>query len=211
MFINSVARARAGQLRIRGGGGTLIKSTWLAALACLMLAGSTSVRATDGELADAYRLQPGDVLTVSTWKEADLQGEVVIRPDGDLSFPLAGEVRAAGQTVDQVRTEIESRLRRFVPEAVVSVLLKLPQGYRIYVIGKVNKPGDFMLNRPTDVMQALALAGGATPFADVDDIKILRRDAGRQTAISFHYSDVSRGKSLHQNVVLQGGDTVVVP
>jgi polysaccharide export outer membrane protein len=151
------------------------------------------------------------VLTVSTWKEADLTGEVVIRPDGGLSFPLAGEVHAAGESVEQVRAEIESRLRRFVPEAVVSVLLKLPQGYRIYVIGKVNKPGDFMLNRPTDVMQALALAGGATPFADVDDIKILRRDASRQTAISFHYSDVSRGKSLHQNVVLQGGDTVVVP
>lgn len=158
-----------------------------------------------------YQLQPGDVLSVQVWKETDLQAEVLIRPDGWMSFPLAGEMRAAGRSVDEVRADLEIRLRKLVPDAVVTVSLKLNAGNRIYVIGKVQRPGDFPLNRPTDVMQALSLAGGATPFADLDAIRILRRDGGRQMAIPFRYDDVARGRDLAQNIVLQSGDTVVVP
>ncbi len=160
---------------------------------------------------DGYRLEPGDVLQVQVWKETDLTAETIIRPDGVMSFPLAGDVRAAGLTVEELRTALETKIRRLVPEAAVSIAVKLPQGNRVYVIGKVQKPGDFMLVRPTDVMQALALAGGATPFADVNDIKILRREGGRQVAVSFHYGDVERGRYLDQNILLKGGDTVVVP
>jgi len=159
----------------------------------------------------AYNLQAGDVLQIAVWKEPDLTAETLVRPDGSLSFPLAGELKAAGATVDQLRGELETRLRKYVPEASVSISLKLPQGNRIYVIGKVSRPGDFMLVRGTDVMQALSLAGGATPFADVNDIRILRRQAGRLQSIPFHYSEVERGRHLDQNIVLQGGDTVVVP
>ena len=160
---------------------------------------------------EPYRLQPGDVLQISVWKETDLQGEILVRPDGRLSFPLAGEVAAAGRTVEAVRVELEERLRKLVPEAAVSAMVKQTPGNRIYVIGKVNRPGDFVLLRPTDVMQALSLAGGATPFADVDAIKVLRREADRQVSMSFHYADVARGRRLDQNILLRSGDTVVVP
>ena len=173
-------------------------------------AAEPAVKPADGPW-EGYQLQPGDVLQVSVWKEQELQSEVIIRPDGGISFPLAGDLQAAGRTVDQLRGELEKRLRRLVPEAAVYVTMKIPQGNRIYVIGKVNKPGDFVLNRPTDVMQALSLAAGATPFADVNDIRVLRRIDGKQASIPFHYSEVERGRNLRQNIMLQGGDTVVVP
>ena len=89
--------------------------------------------------------------------------------------------------------------------------VKTVAGNRIYVLGKVAKPGDFVLGRPTDVMQALSLAGGTTPFAELDGIRVLRRESGQLRAIEFHYTDVERGRHLEQNIVLQGGDTVVVP
>jgi polysaccharide biosynthesis/export protein len=159
----------------------------------------------------AYRLQPGDVITVSVWKETDLQSEVLVRPDGGFSFPLAGEVDAVGKTVEEIRGILVERLKRYIPTPVVTVAVKMIGGNRIYVVGRVNHAGDFPLSSPIDVMQAIALAGGATPFAAINDIVILRRQNGEQQAIHFHYSDVARGRELSQNVLLQGGDTVVVP
>ncbi len=159
-----------------------------------------------------YRLQPGDILSISAWKEAELQApEVPVRPDGRVSFPLVGEVMAAGRSIDELRSEIELRLRAFVPDALVTVGVRVPAGNRIYVVGKVAKAGDFALNRPTDVMQALALAGGATPFADTNSIRVLRRVGAHQEAIEFHYGEVEHGRHLEQNILLTGGDTVVVP
>jgi polysaccharide export outer membrane protein len=158
-----------------------------------------------------YRLQPGDVITVSVWKETDLQTDVLLRPDGGFSFPLAGEVEAVGKTVDDVRVVLVDRLKRYIPNPVVTVAVKMIGGNRIYVVGRVIHAGDFPLSRPTDVMQAIALAGGTTPFAAINDIVILRRQNGEQQALHFHYSDVARGKELAQNVLLQSGDTVVVP
>jgi polysaccharide biosynthesis/export protein len=160
----------------------------------------------------SYRLQPGDILSISAWKEAELQApEVPVRPDGRVSFPLVGEVMAAGRSIDELRSEIETRLRNFVPDALVTVGVRVPAGNRIYVVGKVAKAGDFALNRPTDVMQALALAGGATPFADTNSIRVLRRVGTHQEAIEFHYGEVEHGRHLEQNILLTGGDTVVVP
>ncbi len=170
-----------------------------------------AARATPAPVADAYRLQPGDVLLVSVWKEPDLTSETLIRPDGALSFPLAGEFAAADRTVDEVRAELQQRLREYVPEAVVTLTPRSLAGNRIFVIGKVARPGDFPLNRPIDVMQALALAGGTTAFADLSDIRILRRENGRQRVLEFRYGDVERGRRLEQNVLLQGGDTLIVP
>jgi polysaccharide biosynthesis/export protein len=158
-----------------------------------------------------YRLQPGDVLQVVVWKETDLQSEVLIRPDGGISFPLAGDLQAAGLTTADLRTELEKRVRNLIPDAVVTVAVKAPNGNRVFVIGKVNRPGDFPLLRPTDVMQALSLAGGATPYASTDNIRVLHRDGPRQTSIRFRYSQVARGRNLDQNVLLQSGDTVIVP
>ena len=161
--------------------------------------------------ASPYRIQAGDQLLVSVWKEQDLQSELIVRPDGGISLPLAGDVPAAGRSVDELRAELESRLGKFIPDVVVTVAVKAVLGNRIYVLGKVNRPGDFVLGRPTDVMQSLSLAGGTTPFAEVDAIRVLRREGSKLRAIDFHYSDVERGRKLEQNIVLEAGDTVVVP
>jgi len=158
-----------------------------------------------------YQIQPGDILQISVWKETDLTSEVLVRPDGGMSFALAGELPAAGHTVAELTAMLEQRIRKFEPDAVVTISVKLASGNRVYVIGKVNHPGDFPINRPIDVMQALSLAGGATPFADTNAIKILRRDGAHETAISFRYRDIERGHKLAQNILLQSGDTVVVP
>jgi polysaccharide biosynthesis/export protein len=169
--------------------------------------GAAAVAATD----PGYRLQPGDTLQVTVWKETELQSEVLVRPDGGISFPLAGDIEAAGHTADEVRKVLQSRLSKFIPDPVVTVAVKATTGSRIYVVGKVNRPGDFPLNRPIDVMQSLSLAGGATPYADVNGIRVLRRDGDHQQVFRFRYDDVRRGRNLAQNILLHSGDTVVVP
>ncbi|HKF97852.1 MAG TPA: polysaccharide biosynthesis/export family protein [Steroidobacteraceae bacterium] len=158
-----------------------------------------------------YLVQPGDTLQVTVWKEQELQGEVLIRPDGGLSFPLAGEIEAAGHTVEDIRKVLQGRLTKYLPDPVVTVVVKKADGSRIFVVGKVNRPGDFALFRPIDVMQALSLAGGATPYADVNGIRILRREGAQQQVFHFRYDDVRRGKDLTQNILLHSGDTVIVP
>jgi polysaccharide export outer membrane protein len=180
-------------------------------LVCLLVLAGGAAFAADSPRSDSYKLQPGDVLQVVVWKETDLQSEVLIRPDGGISFPLAGDLQAAGRTTDELRTELESRVRKLVPGAVVTVEVKAVSGNRIFVIGKVNRPGDFALNRPIDVMQAISLAGGVTPFASTDGIRVLHREGTRQTSIRFRYSEVAKGRNLDQNVLLQAGDTVIVP
>lgn len=162
-------------------------------------------------LPEGYKLQPGDLLQVVVWKETDLQSEVLIRPDGGISFALAGDMQAAGRTTDELRQELESRVRKLVPGAVVTVSVKAANGNRVFVIGKVNRPGDFALNRPIDVMQAISLAGGITPFASADRIRVLHRDGAKQNSIRFRYSEVAKGRNLSQNILLQSGDTVIVP
>jgi polysaccharide biosynthesis/export protein len=158
-----------------------------------------------------YRLQPGDLLTISVWKEKDLDTEALVRPDGGLSFPLVGDIDAAGRTIEDVRGILVKRLKPFIPDPVVTVLIKTIGGNHIYVIGKVARPGEFPFSRAIDVMQALSLAGGTTPFAALNDIVILRRQNGEERVLRFRYGDVERGRSLEQNVVLESGDTVVVP
>src|SRR5271166_610201 len=125
---------------------------------------------------DSYKLRPGDMLSISVWNEKDLQADAVIRPDGGISFPLAGDLKAADETIAELTAELQAKIRKYIPDAVATVVVKAVLGNRIYVIGKVNRSGDFPLNGPLDVMQALALAGGATPFADTNSIRVLRRD-----------------------------------
>lgn len=158
-----------------------------------------------------YQIQPGDVLQVSVWKETDLQLEVLVRPDGGISFPLAGDMNVSGMSVSQVADTIAARIKRYIPDPVVTVVTRLIGGNRIYVVGKVNRPGEFQFNRPLDVMQALSLAGGATPFASLSSIRILRREGGKQSAVRFDYTDIENGKALDSNILLRSGDTVVVP
>ncbi len=158
-----------------------------------------------------YGVQPGDILEVSVWREEGLQKELAVRPDGGFSFPLAGEITAQGRTAEEIRKEVADKLAKFIPDPVVSVAVQKVEGNRVYVIGKVNRPGEFTVNRYVDVLQALSMAGGLNPFAAVNDIKILRRNNGQETAIPFRYADIERGRDLEQNVLLQAGDVVVVP
>jgi polysaccharide export outer membrane protein len=158
-----------------------------------------------------YRVNAGDTLEISVWKEEDLQRQVLVRPDGGFSFPLAGELLAEGRTVREIREELESRLGRYIPDLVSTVTVVAVTGNSIFVIGQVNKPGTFIMNPVLDVMQALSLAGGMTPFASLKNIRILRRENGVQTAIRFDFTDVAEGRSLEQNIQLRSGDVVVVP
>jgi polysaccharide biosynthesis/export protein len=158
-----------------------------------------------------YRLLPGDVLIVSVWKEQDLTREVLIQPDGGFSFPLAGHLVAQGHTVDEVRTLLVKRLEKYIPDPEVAVAIKEVVGNKFFVIGKVAKPGEFLLKGPVDVMQALSSAGGPSTFASVNSIKVLRRKGEGQESIPFRYGDVEDGKNLEQNILLQNGDVVVVP
>jgi polysaccharide export outer membrane protein len=156
-------------------------------------------------------VQPGDILTISVWREKDLQGEVAVRPDGGINFPLVGDILVAGKTIEQIQLDIAAKLTKYVPDPVVTATVKQSQGNKIYVVGKVNRPGEFASNRTIDVMQALSMAGGPNPYAAVNKIKIIRRINGEQKTFLFKYSQVEKGKNLEQNIVLQGGDIVVVP
>jgi polysaccharide biosynthesis/export protein len=161
---------------------------------------------------EPYKLNPGDILQISVWKEEGLQQQVLVLPDGDISFPLAGHIKAAGLSPEQLQKVLHTRLKNFFADPVITVTVVQVSGNKIYVIGQVRTPGEFPANRPIDVMQALSLAGGLTTFAADKDIKVLRRDAsGKQRALAFNYSDVSKGQHLDSNVLLQAGDVVVVP
>jgi polysaccharide export outer membrane protein len=168
-----------------------------------------------GQDADAdaggYIVKPGDQLLISVWKEEDLVQEVIIRPDGGFSFPLAGDMSASGKTVEKISTELKQRLERYIPDLVVTVAITAINGNKIYVIGQVNSPGAFVMNPRIDVMQALSMAGGTTAFAALNDIKVLRRTNSSQTVMPFRYNDVVRGRNVEQNIMLVSGDVVVVP
>jgi len=159
-----------------------------------------------------YELRPGDVVAVSVWQEPGLEQLVLVRPDGGISFPLAGDLRAEGLTIEDLAAAITGRLSRYIPEPVVTVTLQEIPGNRIYVIGRVNNPGDYpIVARDVSVVQALAMAGGLTPFADEKNIRVLRMEDGEQRAIPFDYKKVRRGEELGQNIALQAGDVIIVP
>jgi polysaccharide export outer membrane protein len=161
--------------------------------------------------ASTYRLGAEDVLEISVWREDALKREVLVRPDGGISYPLIGDVQAAGKTVGELRAEITKRLEKFVPDAAVSVTVLKTGSQKIYVLGKVTKPGEFPVGRNIDVLQALSMAGGLTPFADANGVRIMRREGDRQAVLPFEYNRVVRGEKLEQNVLLRAGDVVVVP
>ncbi|MEM9403039.1 MAG: polysaccharide biosynthesis/export family protein [Pseudomonadota bacterium] len=181
---------------------------------CLLIAlglSSAAAYGQDDSLPEAYLVKPGDTLDIAVWKEEDLTKTVLVRPDGRLSFPLTGDIVAAGKSIEEIRTEIRGILSRYIPDLVVTVAISEILGNKVYAIGQVNKPGVFTMNPTVDVMQLLAMAGGTTAFASVNDIVILRRVGGELRSIPFRYADVARGRDLDQNILLRSGDVVVVP
>ena len=159
-----------------------------------------------------YTVKAGDILAIAVWKEPDLTSNaVLVRPDGTFSFPLVGQVDARGKSVQELQGLISERLKKYIADPVVTVSVQEVRGNKVYVIGQVTKPGEFVVNPSVNVMQALSMAGGGTAFASLNNIIILRRSASGQVALPFHYNDVIHGKDLQQNVELQAGDIVVVP
>ena len=162
--------------------------------------------------APSYKINPGDILQVFVWNEESLTREVVVSPDGYISFPLAGAVLVGGETPQAAEIAIADGLGKFLKDApTVTVSLGQLLGNKIYILGKVNRPGEYPINRPTDVMQALAISGGLNTFASESNIVVLRRiSTGEQVSIPFDYGDVKRGEELPTNIVLQSGDVIVV-
>ena len=180
--------------------------------ATVALMGSASVVAQEGRKPrEPYTINPGDLLEISVWKELDLQRQVLVRPDGAFSFPLSGDILAEGRTVEAIRQELTFRLETYIPDLVVTVTVAEIHGNKIYVIGQVNTPGVFVVNPRVDVIQALSIAGGMTPFAQQNNIKILRRRNGRQTILNFRYGDIVKGDNLAKNILLEVGDVFLVP
>ncbi len=176
-----------------------------------VLGGEITTAALASQVDPEYRLGAEDVMLISVWKDEQLTREVVVRPDGMFSFPLIGDVQAEDRTVDQIRTDLVQRLTKYIPNANVSVAVTKVVSYKVYVVGRVNKPGEYLIGHYTDVLQALSLAGGLTPFAAENDIKVMRRMGREQHAIPFRYGDIQKGRELEQNIILQRGDVVMVP
>ncbi len=194
----------------------------VAALAMVMLFTSLLVTVTAPAFANenveqelgSYTINAGDILSLQVWNEPTLSAEqLLVRPDGFISVPVLGELLAGRKTVSQLQDSIASGLTRYLkdkPTVVISVLAG--NGALVYVLGKVQRPGSFPMVGPTDVTQALALAGGLNSFAAENKIKVLRRDAsGAQSAIKFRYGQVKDGDRLESNILLQSGDVVLVP
>ena len=165
------------------------------------------------ELAESsrYLIGPGDVIDISVWKDEALTKSVTVLPDGRISFPLIGELQAAGRPLREIKAEVEEKVQPYVPEPTVSVEVKQVNSMLVYVIGRVNQPNRFILNTNVNVLQALAMAGGLNPFAKRSKIRVLRQEGGKTLTFKFDYDDVVEGKHLEQNIVLLRGDVVVVP
>jgi polysaccharide export outer membrane protein len=158
-----------------------------------------------------YVIGPGDVLNISIWKDEALTRRVTVLPDGHISFPLIGQIQTAGKTLAELRTEIEQKIHFYVPDPILLISIEQVNSMLVYVIGKVNKPGRFLLNAHTDVLQILAMSGGLNPFAKKNKIKIFRRNGDQTRIFDFDYEDIADGIHLEQNIYLQRGDVVVVP
>lgn len=162
------------------------------------------------QITQDYRVVAGDVLEISVWREESLAAKALVRPDGGISFPLIGNLLVEGLTVEQIKKEMVKRLGEYLSDPQITVAV-INTNQKVYVLGKVNKPGEVRLSNPTTVVQALSIAGGLAPFADEDDIKILRRTGGQTISLPFDYKSVSKGEELEQNIELLNGDVILVP
>ena len=169
---------------------------------------------TTGHAAEAgYGVNPGDVLRVFVWNEEELTSELLVAPDGSISFPMVGVLQVRGQSVGQIADHVADGLSEYMRDRpVVTVSLLAAEGNTVFVHGAVARPGVYIAKGPTSIVQALAMAGGLGPFADESDIRVVRRTVdGKQDVFRFNYGQFKRGKALASNIELQTGDVVVVP
>lgn len=180
-------------------------------LSILIFSLGLTINADASENGSLYRISPGDELEISVWKDESLSRQLVVPPDGFISFPLIGAIDTKNLTVTDLRKVVTQRLSEYVPDATVTIILLKVNERKAYVIGKVNGPGQFLISKDTNVMQILAMAGGLNPFASKGNIKILRQKDNKIINIPFDYGQVERGKNLEQNIILKPGDVVVIP
>ena len=163
-----------------------------------------------------FLLGPEDVLNVTIWKNQDLSREVVVRPDGMISMPLVGDIQATGLTANLLAKRIAERLTEYLASPIVFVQVKDVNSYFIYVMGEVAKPGKYSLKSYANVMQGISLAGGFTPYAKKNKIKVLRVSADgsngkHQVEIPVQYDEILKGNAVPGNFFLRIGDVIVVP
>lgn len=173
---------------------------------------TTSPRVGGDPAGDSFIIGTGDVVAVNIWKEAEISRSVPVRSDGRISLPLVGEVQASGMTPKQLESEIKTKLKDYVSEPEVTVIIQEIKSRRFNILGQVARPGSYPLSNPTTILDAIALAGGFRDFAKQKSIYVLRVDAdGTTSRIPFNYKDVIKGKNPVQNVRLEPRDTIYVP
>jgi len=160
---------------------------------------------------DDYVIGAEDVLGVQFWREPEMSGDVIVRPDGMITLPLLGEVKAEGLKPHVLRDQVKAAAERFLTDANVTIIVRQVNSRRFYVTGQVAHPGAYSLASPRTVLQALAMAGGLTEYAEGDNISVARTEQGKTKIFKFNYKNVSKGKGIEQNIQLQPGDTVMVP
>lgn len=158
-----------------------------------------------------YLLRQGDSVMISVWREEALQKQVIVLPDGSITFPLVGRIEVAGLSTPEVERRITTKLKEFIPEPVVTVVIAGIEGNRAYVMGKVNSPGSLIINGPLTVLQAISVMGGFDKFADEGGIKVIRAKGDHQEVFPVHYKDIISGRDMSSNIQLKAGDTIVVP
>jgi len=158
-----------------------------------------------------YKIGAEDLLTVSVWREPDMSGAVPVRPDGNVTIALLGDVPAAGMTAAQLSASIEEKLRKYLTDPRVTVVVTEVRSKRVYVIGEVARQGPMTLTAGMRVSQAISSAGGFTQFANTKKILVLRNESGSQHKYKFNYKEFVEGRNTAQDIPLIAGDTVVVP
>ncbi len=187
-------------------------------LACALLSGSLWAQDASAHDAanpkahdDSFVIGNDDVLTVNVWKEPDVSRTVPVRSDGKISLPLAGELQASGLTPTRLEKDIAAKLKNFISEPEVTVIVQQVNSQKFNILGQVTRPGSYGIANSTTVLDAIALAGGFRDFAKKKSIYILRQGPGGESRLPFNYKDVSQGKNMAQNIKLEPGDTIIVP
>jgi len=187
----------------------------MASLFCLLAAPAWSAEVApsppSSESTFKYVIGRGDILEVVVWKEADLSKQVTVRIDGRISLPLVGEVDAVGKTPAELAVELKQKIGELIAEPSVSVILIQSRSWRYYVIGQIKQPGEFNIDYPISVLQAMARSGGFLEWAKKDSITIVRKEAGHDKLLKFNYDDFVKGKNIEQNAILMPEDVIVVP
>ena len=160
---------------------------------------------------DQFVIGDDDLLAINVWKEPDVSRAVPVRSDGKISLPLVGEVQAAGRTPLALEREIADKLKNYISEPEVTVIVQQINSQKFNILGQVVRPGSYAIANSTTVLDAIALAGGFRDFAKKKSIYVLRQGPSGDTRIPFNYKDVSQGKNMAQNIKLQPGDTVIIP